>query len=227
MTIQFICMDNTGENKPIIKKCKSCAIAVEMTASYTLEYKGIVEWMIQTLKNKATAMLTTEKLEGNLQDQLWAHAMDDTILTHNLLPRIDHPNSHKPFGDLPPITAIHLLEWVNKCTFQPNFVEKAEEVMRVGYAHNAPKDTYLVLKMSSKQLVDLHNIAWYSLTPLEAITQPDRNDVPNEQPQPAPDPFFQLMPTVISSLRIMMMIYHNMNHHHQSTLELKHCHPLP
>ncbi|KAL7572171.1 hypothetical protein ACA910_005523 [Epithemia clementina (nom. ined.)] len=164
--VKYIQLDGAGENKAIMAECERRRITVKLTSPYTPQYNGVVERAFPTIEGKATAVLSAAGLSDDQRDKLWAHATDDAILTENLLPKQGYANCYEPFGEAPPVKPSSLFPFglrgeMTIPTKQPNFANKSETVIQVGYARCSSHDTNLVMKICNNEVVRSRNIKWY------------------------------------------------------------------
>ncbi|KAL7570755.1 hypothetical protein ACA910_014387 [Epithemia clementina (nom. ined.)] len=203
VTVKYIRLDGGGENYGIMTECKRRKITVERTSPYTPQFNGVVERVFPTIKGKAVAILSAAALSEDQRRKLWAHATDDVILTENLLPKQGYANSYEPFGEEPPVKPSNLLPFGLRGEMtipkkQPNFANKSETVVRVGYAKSSSHDTYLVMKITNNEPVRSRNVKWYKKwwwqtedNQLSTIPTNNPNDIAAETP---PNPNTHLIP---------------------------------
>jgi hypothetical protein len=163
--VKFIRMDNGGENKALIELCRMKGIVAEVTPPHTPQYNGVVERKFATIKNCSTSCMSVAGLEDETRGALWAHAMDDNCIVHNVMPHNGYPNCYEPFNEKAPVKMEDLLPWGTMGEMkipgkQRTFKDKSEPVRRVGYDLNHPSDCYLVQKISNKQVVSTRDVIW-------------------------------------------------------------------
>ena len=89
--VKFICMDNGGENKALIELCRVKGVVAEITLPHTPQYNGVVERKFATIKNCSTSCMSVAGLEDETRGALWAHAMDDNCIVHNVMSHNGYP----------------------------------------------------------------------------------------------------------------------------------------
>jgi hypothetical protein len=203
--VKFIRMDHGGENKALIELCRVKGIVAEITPPHTPQYNGVVERKFATIKNCSTSCMSVAGLEVETRGPLWAQAMDDNCVVHNIMPHNGYSNCYEPFNEKPPVKMEDLLPWGTMGEMkipgkQKTFKDKSEPVRRVGYDLNHPSDCYLVQKISNKQIVSTRDVVWatkYRIGKRIVHFNPVTKDVMTREieAQPLLDPEAHVIPT--------------------------------
>ena len=164
--IKYLRLDNAGEAKALERVCAVRDITMEYTALDTPQFNHKVEREFPVIRNMAYAALMESDLPENEQMVLWAHAIDDSTVLRNLQPRGEWSNAYEPFGEKVPVKPKDLVKFgargfmAKRGKIKAKWTPKGEEVIRVGYAHDHPSDTYTVRKESNKQFVTTRDVKW-------------------------------------------------------------------
>jgi hypothetical protein len=86
INIRFICCDDSGENKPFQKECKSKALNIifEFSGPKTPQHNGKVERKFQTFYGRIRATLNCTGLKYSLRNGVWAECAGTVTFLSNI-----------------------------------------------------------------------------------------------------------------------------------------------
>jgi len=164
--VKYLRLDNAGEAKALEKICAVRNITIKYTAPNTPQYNHKVEREFPVIRNMAYASLMESGMSDSEQMIHWAHAIDDSTVLRNLQPRGEWASAYEPFGEKIPVKPKDLVKFgaqgymTKRSKIKAKWTPKAKEVIRVGYAHNHPSDTYIVRKKSNNEYVTTRDVKW-------------------------------------------------------------------
>ena len=166
--VKYIRCDNAGENTSHVKSiCDRRGITIELTSPYTPQYNGVVERKFVTIRDRAQAMMISAQLNMLSQRQWWPEAIYTATKLSNITSNSNDeiPPQEKWTGK-PSNLYKHLKEWgrIGWVTYKDHKVgkmkDKAYKCMLFGYSENHAPDTYRMLNLKTRAIIDTRDVRW-------------------------------------------------------------------
>jgi hypothetical protein len=172
MTIKYIRLDNSGENKSLEHLCKATALQIqfEYTSPGTPQYHGRVERKFATLYGKIRTILDTTETPEHIRKGLWAEAANwVTHIENCIVTSTKRVPSYVQFYGKPPNISTHQFGEIGiVANTQQQIKEKLTNrgiaCMNLGLAPNHSTDVYRMLNLHTKHVLMSRDITWLNQT---------------------------------------------------------------
>ena len=172
-TVKYIRCDDAGENKSLKQKCQEANekflrdVEFEFTARSTPQLNGKVERKIATITRQIRATLNAAKLPAELRKILWGEAvMYCTDISNCLQSRSYNVPAYVGFfqQQLPCLKNMRQFGEIAYVKFGMNIKAKLKDrgvpMMYLGRAVNHSADTYRLMNLESKKIINSRDATW-------------------------------------------------------------------
>ena len=174
--VQYIRMDNAGENKKFQELAKTneyaCKIHFEFTSPGTPQQNGVVERAFPTLMGRVRAMMNQAGFNTKVRKILWAECVRTATMMEN--------STRDEVGEQSPIEKMYgkLPTWMyelrtfgeiavvseNTAGFKDKLEDRGRVCMMVGYSDNHPSGTYRFVNLNTNKIIYSRDVRWMSKT---------------------------------------------------------------
>lgn len=164
--VEFIRCDNSGENERYVAELASkFKIQMEYTSTDTPQYNGVVERQIETLKQRAIAMMNAAGLNKSAQNFLWTEAIRCANTLYNISCNSVRENPpYKIFMKRDVKIYPHLIEFGRKGVITTGkkkaLSNRGTRIIMVGYASNKSRHTYQVYNPTTRKVTERRDVVW-------------------------------------------------------------------
>jgi hypothetical protein len=172
-SIEFISLDNSGENFSLKSKIEAEGLNIQMehTSPETPEQNGQVESSFATLWGRVRTMLNRSGVTQEVREKLWAGCALTATKLNNIMSRKDGKSAfQKYYGNESKIT--HNLKVFGEVGIKLSKIyglpeklsDKKNLCIMLGCPEDHPSDTYRVLDLKTQGVVLTRNVRWIGTT---------------------------------------------------------------
>jgi Reverse transcriptase (RNA-dependent DNA polymerase) len=172
LTIKYIRLDNSGENKSLEHLCKATTLQIqfEYTSPGTPQYNGRVERKFATLYGKIRSVLNSTETPEDIRKGLWAEAANwVTHIENCVVTSTKTVPSYVQFYGKPPNISIHQFGEIGivantQQKIKGKLTNRGIACMNLGLAPNHSIDVYRMLNLHTKRVLMSRDITWLNQT---------------------------------------------------------------